>query len=75
MEFTVEPFVEGTPGPHVKAALDAVAGAGLQVEFGPFGTVVTGDDNAALSSIDRVLRAAMAAGATRVALRVSRPEP
>lgn len=75
MEFTVEPFVEGTPGPHVKAALDAVAGAGLQVEFGPFGTVVTGDDNAALSSIDRVLRAAMDAGATRVALRVSRPEP
>ena len=36
LEFTVEPFVEGQPGPHVQAALDAATDAGADVEFGPF---------------------------------------
>lgn len=71
-EFTVEPFVEGSPGPHVQAALDAAAGEGVQVEFGPFGTVVTGPDEAVLAAADRVLRAAVASGATGVNVRVHR---
>ncbi|MCU1499476.1 MAG: hypothetical protein JWM47_3429 [Acidimicrobiales bacterium] len=73
VEFTVEPFVEGSPGPHVRAALDAAEASGLHVEFGPFGTLVSGDDEAAvLGSIDRVVRAAVGAGATRVAFQVER---
>jgi len=42
VEFTVEPFVEGSPGPHVQAALDAATSSGLDVEFGPFGTHLSG---------------------------------
>jgi uncharacterized protein YqgV (UPF0045/DUF77 family) len=73
LEFTVEPFVEGEPGPHVRAAVDAVAGEGLAVDFGPFGTTVRGDEAAVLPAVDRLVRAAVAAGATRVSLQVARP--
>jgi len=73
LEFTVEPFVEGEPGPHVRAAVEAVAGEGLAVDFGPFGTTVRGDEAAILSAVDRLVRAAMGAGATRVSLQVVRP--
>ena len=73
-EFTVEPFVAGEPGPHVQAALDAAAGPGLRVEFGPFGTVVAGEVEAdVLAAVARALEAAVAAGATRVNLTVGRP--
>ena len=72
LEFTVEPFAEGAPGPHVEAALDAAPGPGLTVEFGPFGTLVTGDDEAVLAASDRVVRAAMASGATQVSVRLTR---
>jgi len=71
-EFTVEPFIEGSPGPHVRAAVDAATAAGLEVEFGPFGTTVTGEDQAVLDAIDGILRAAVAAGATRVSLQLTR---
>jgi uncharacterized protein YqgV (UPF0045/DUF77 family) len=72
LEYTVEPFVEGAPGPHVRAALNAAAEAGLDVDFGPFGTTVAGADDAVLSVTDRVVRAAIDAGATRVSLQVVR---
>jgi hypothetical protein len=35
LEFTIEPFVEGKPGPHVVAAVEAVSELGADVEFGP----------------------------------------
>ena len=38
VEFTIEPFIEGAPGPHVTAAVAAVENRGLIVEFGPFGS-------------------------------------
>lgn len=72
LEYTVEPFVEGAPGPHVRAALDAAAEAGLDVDFGPFGTTVSGGDDAVLSASQRIVRAALDAGATRVSLQVVR---
>ena len=72
LEYTVEPFVEGAPGPHVRAALDAAEAAGLEVEFGPFGTTVGGSEEAVLSATDRILRAAIDAGATRVSLQLVR---
>lgn len=70
LEYTVEPFVEGAPGPHVTAALDAAERDGLEVEFGPFGTTVSGGDDAVLSVTARVLKAALAAGATRVSMQI-----
>ena len=38
VEFTIEPFVEGAPGPHVLAAVAVVESHGVFVEFGPFGS-------------------------------------
>jgi uncharacterized protein YqgV (UPF0045/DUF77 family) len=73
VEFTVEPFVEGDPGPHVRAAVEAAERSGLAVDVGPFGTTVTGDDEHALAVVDAVVRAAVGAGATRVSLQVVRP--
>ena len=45
VEFTIEPFVEGEPGPHVRAAVEAAEQSGVTVDFGPFGTTVSGDDD------------------------------
>ena len=42
VEFTVEPFVAGEPGPHVQAAIEAARRSGLAVDVGPFGTSVSG---------------------------------
>ena len=71
-EFTVEPFISGHPGPHVEAALDAAAAAGLEVDMGPLGTSVEGDDDQVVNAMAAVLHKAMAAGATRVSLQVTR---
>jgi uncharacterized protein YqgV (UPF0045/DUF77 family) len=72
VEFTVEPFVEGAPGPHVQAAVTAAEQSGLAVEFGPFGTSVSGEDDAVLDAVDAIVRSAVAAGATRVSLQLAR---
>ena len=55
VEFTIEPFVEGEPGPHVRAAVEAAEQSGVTVDFGPFGTTVSGDDNTVLTAVDRLL--------------------
>ncbi|HZM42517.1 MAG TPA: thiamine-binding protein [Acidimicrobiales bacterium] len=73
VEFTIEPFVPGEPGPHVRAAVEAAERSGLAVDFGPFGTTVAGDDETVLAAVDQILRAAVAAGATRISLQVARP--
>ncbi|MGI8664104.1 MAG: thiamine-binding protein [Acidimicrobiales bacterium] len=71
VEFTVEPFTEGAPGPHVQAAIEAARTAGLGVEFGPFGSTVEGPDPHVLDAVDAILRAAVAAGATRVSMQLT----
>ncbi|MDY7106317.1 MAG: thiamine-binding protein [Actinomycetota bacterium] len=71
LEFTVEPFVEGAPGPHVTAAVDVARGAGLEVAFGPFGTEIAGPRTEVLDVVDEIVRRAMDAGATRVSVQVS----
>jgi uncharacterized protein YqgV (UPF0045/DUF77 family) len=71
VEFTIEPFVEGAPGPHVLAGLDAVRAAGFEPEVGPFGSTVRGDLEAVSTAIVDLLGAATAAGATRVSLQVT----
>lgn len=75
VEFTVEPFVEGEPGPHVTAAVAAVEARGLSVDFGPFGTSFTTDESAVPAAVADLLRAAYANGATYVSVDVARTEP
>lgn len=75
VEFTVEPFVAGQPGRHVQAAIEAARRSGLAVDVGPFGTSVSGDDDRVLDAVDAVVRAAVAAGATRVSLQLARDGP
>lgn len=75
VEFTVEPFVRGDPGPHVLAAVDAARDRGFAVDFGPFGTSVTADDTAILDALPAIVRAAVDAGASRVSIQVERSEP
>ena len=72
VEFTVEPFVAGSPGPHVLAAVDAAAARGLTVEFGPFGSSGEDDDAVVVPAVEAAIRAALDAGATRVSVQVSR---
>lgn len=70
VEFTVEPFVAGLPGPHVQAALDAAEAVGVRVAFGPFGTAFEAPGDDALTAVDAIVRAATTAGATRVSVMV-----
>ena len=70
-EFTIKPFVDGAPGPHVRAAIAVAEEAGLDVEIGPFGTSVTGETSVVVSTVDALLRAAIDHGATRVSLQVT----
>jgi uncharacterized protein YqgV (UPF0045/DUF77 family) len=72
VEFTVEPFVEGGPGPHVRAALDQVRARGLAVEVGPFANTVDGEHHQVLKAIEPLVTAALANGATAVTFGVSR---
>lgn len=74
LEFTVEPFVEGAPGPHVRAAVDEVRRHGLDPEMGPFATTVDGEAAEVLAVLAPMVGAAIDAGASRVALAVS-PRP
>ena len=75
VEFTIEPFVEGRPGPHVTAAIAAAEARGLDVEVGPFGSAVVVD----LADVGEVLGAlsdaALANGATHVSVHVAREVP
>ena len=71
LEFTVEPFRDGAPGPHVRAAIEAVTAAGLTADVGPFGTTVDGSDDDAFHAVRALLAAAFAHGATRVSLQVT----
>ncbi len=70
-EFTIEPFVEGDLGPHVRAAVAVAEAAGLAVDVGPFGTAVEGGLADVLDAVDAVVRAAVANGATRVSLQLT----
>ena len=70
-EFTVEPFVDGEPGPHVQAAIAAAEATGAMVSVGPFGTGVEGASATVLSAVDAAMRAAVEAGASRITIQLS----
>ena len=72
LEFTVEPFVEGRPGPHVTAAVEAATSSGADVEFGPFGTTCRAADDVMPGIVGAITAAAFANGATHVSLHLAR---
>lgn len=69
--FRVEPYREGSLGPHVSAAVDAVESTGLEADVGPFGTTVTGELSDTVVALAAAIEAAMSAGASRVTLDVT----
>jgi uncharacterized protein YqgV (UPF0045/DUF77 family) len=71
VEFTVEPFVEGQPGPHVTAPIEAVRARGFDVEFGPFGSECTTPTAETPAVVAAILEAAFANGATHVTIDVA----
>lgn len=75
VEFTIEPFVEGSPGPHVTAAIDAARSHGAEVEIGPFGSSCAVDLDAVGAVVRSVTDAAFGHGASHVSVHVSRETP
>jgi hypothetical protein len=71
-EFTIEPFVEGNPGPHVTAAVAAVEAFGVEVDLGPFGSACVVPAVQAGSVAEAIIAAAFANGATHVSLHAER---
>ena len=74
LEFTIEPFVEGRPGPHVIAAIDALTGRGLEVEMGPFGSACLVEEGDVGDVVGTLTTAAVDNGATHVSLHMERAE-
>ena len=70
VEFTIEPFVEGAPGPHVTAAVAAVEKLGASLEFGPFGTTLRTTAGEVGAVVAALLDAAYSNGATHVSVHV-----
>lgn len=75
VEFTIEPFVEGRPGPHVTAAIDAARQFGSDVEIGPFGSSCSVEIDAVGTLVASVSDAAFASGASHVTVHVARDAP
>ena len=72
LEFTIEPFVEGHPGPHVLSAIEAAQAFGYEIDFGPFGASCSVPAAEAAEVAKAVLDAAFANGATHVSLHAER---
>ena len=75
LEFTIEPFVEGHPGPHVLQAVAAAEALGASVEFGPFGSSCDVPAAQAGEVASAIISAAFANGATHVSLTAERTSP
>jgi uncharacterized protein YqgV (UPF0045/DUF77 family) len=71
LEFTIEPFVEGHPGRHVRAAVEAVEALGVDVEFGPFGSSCRTPAGTMPAVVSAIVEHAFANGATHVSLHVA----
>ena len=74
VEFTVEPFIEGSPGRHVTEPLEAVKALGIEVEFGPFGSGCVTSTAQAGDVVAAIVRAALENGATHVNIDVASME-
>lgn len=70
IEFLVEPFVEGVPGPHVTAAVDAFAEHGVEVDMGPFSTSASAPIDDVVDAVAAMIRSSMRQGATSIRIQV-----
>ena len=70
VEFVIEPFVEGSPGPHVRSGIEAMADRGLDVSMGPFGSSVSGEVGELADAVGAMVSAAARDGARRVLVEV-----
>lgn len=70
VEFVIEPFNDGQPGPHVTAGISAIEAKGLTVTMGPFGSTVEGDTKTVADAIASMVDAAVSDGAARVLVEV-----
>jgi len=68
VEFTIEPFVEGQPGSHVTAAIDAARTHNVTVNVGPFGSSCDVELNDVGRLVGAVTAAAFANGASHVSV-------
>jgi uncharacterized protein YqgV (UPF0045/DUF77 family) len=73
LEFTIEPFVEGQPGPHVLAAIAAAEAAGLRVNVGPFGSSCRADAATMPEVVAAIVAEAFGHGATHVSIHLTAP--
>jgi uncharacterized protein YqgV (UPF0045/DUF77 family) len=74
VEFTVEPFHEGAPGPYVQAAITAMNADGHTVDVGPFANTVEAEHDDVAASIGRMVSVAVESGATSVSINVARTD-
>lgn len=72
VEFTVEPFVPGNPGPHVEGALQVLRDSGIDPDMGPFGTSFDVEEESADVVIGHLVVVAFSKGAERLSLQVER---
>lgn len=72
LEFLVEPFEEGNPGPHVLGTLEILQRHGLEMTMGPFGNTVDGDYETLASVLPTVLRSAFEKGASRISITLTK---
>lgn len=70
VEFTIEPFVEGRPGPHVTAAIEAVRRIADDLEIGPFGSSCTIAPDRLAELLATLGGTAFDGGATRLTIQV-----
>lgn len=71
VEFTIEPFVEAAPGPHVTAPVDALAAMGIEAEVGPFGSACEVGPEQAGAAISTIVQSAIEHGATHINVDIS----
>ena len=71
VEFTIEPFVEAQPGPHVTAPIDALTALGIEVDVGPFGSGCEVASDQIGNVVATIVRTAIEHGATHVNVDVS----
>lgn len=70
LDFTIEPFVDGQPGPHVTAPVAALEALGVGVEFGAFGSSCRAEAERIPELVAELIRVAYANGATRVTIEI-----
>jgi len=70
VDFTIEPFVAGSPGKHVTLAVEAVRRHGIEVDFGPFGSSFEIGPESIHAVVSELLQVAYEHGATNVSVDV-----